>query len=239
MRIDRQETAEKAYADLFPDSIGSYTFTTYYNNRIKPFGGYVAMRGSHIEFRLSKKWVPISQEIRMGLMQELLLKLLKRKKQTMYIDLYNNFIRSLHLAIPKDKNDPQLEASFNRVNDKYFVGLVERPNLQWGQLSTRTFGSYDFKTDTVTMSTVFKNTEGKYLDYVMFHELLHKQRKFFKSGSKTYYHDAKFKRLEAVFEDGEQIEKELGHVAAKEKLKAYFRPKEQRAVKKKSFFDWF
>lgn len=238
MRIDRQETAEKAYADLFPNSIGSYNFTTYYNNRLKDFGGYVAMRGSHIEFRLSKKWVPISQEIRMGLMQELMLKLFKKNKQTMYTDLYNNFIRSLHLAIPKDKNDPQLEESFNRVNDKYFVGLVERPNLQWGSFSTRTFGSYDFKTDTVTMSTVFKGTDTKYLDYVMFHELLHKQRKFFRSGSKTYYHDAKFKRLEAVFEDGEQIEKDLGRVAAKEKMKAYFKPKVKNP-RKKSFFDWF
>ena len=181
----------------------------------------------------------------MGLIQELMLKLLKKKKNSMYVDLYNNFVKNLHLAIPKDKSDPQLEESFIRINDRYFLGLVEQPNLVWGRFATTTFGSYDFKNDTVTISRAFKEVEDTvYLDYIMFHEVLHKQRKFFKSGSKTYYHDKKFKRLEKVFENGDVIEKELGRVVGREKAKAYYRKKKEKKEvkvekKRKGVFRWF
>lgn len=233
--------AEQAYSNLFPEKENPFEMEIVYTGRLKQYGGNVSLRGSYMEFKLSKKWRQISHEIQIGLIQELMLKILKAKKQSMYIDLYNNFVRNLHIAIPKTKNDPVLEASFNRINDRYFVGMVERPNLRWGQFSTRTFGTYDFKTDTITVSTVFKETDTKYLDYIMYHETLHKQRKFFKSGTKTYYHDARFKRLESVFENGAQIEKELGIVVAKEKAKAAFRLRETGDAprRKRGFFDWF
>lgn len=224
--------AQQAYLNLFPESKAGYDFRVVYTGRIKDYGAYVSLSGKVMEFRMSRKWYPISPEIQMGLMQELILKLLKRKKHSMYIDIYNNFVKSLHLSIPKDKSHPQLEESFNRVNDRYFLGLVERPNLVWGRFATTTFGSYDFKNDTITISRAFKEMEDtRYIDYIMFHEVLHKQRKFFKSGTKTYYHDKRFKRLEKVFEGGEQIEKELGRVVAREKAKAYCRKKKGQGAK--------
>jgi hypothetical protein len=235
---EENNIAEQAYKDLFPESGEQYYFSVDYTGRLKDYGGNVSFRAGHMSFKLSRKWHGVSPEIQMGLIQELMLRLLKKKKQSMYIDLYNNFVRSLHLAIPKDMNDPQLEASFNRINERYFLGLVERPNLCWGQESTRTFGSYDFKTDKIKISTIFKDTDTKYLDYIMYHETLHKQRKFFKSGTKTYYHDARFKRLEAVFENGEQIEKELGLVARKARVKAIAGKTIQR-IRKPRFWDWF
>ncbi len=220
--------AEKAYRELFPASEAKYAFRVEYSGRFKDYGGYVSLTGRVMTFRMSRKWYGISPEIQMGMIQELMLKLLKKKKQSMYVDLYNNFVKSLHIAIPKDRIDPQLKESFDRVNERYFLGLVEMPNLVWGKFATTTFGSYDFKSDTVTISRAFKEVEdNRYLDYIMFHEILHKQRKFFRSGSKTYYHDKRFKRLEAVFEGGEQIEKELGRVVGREKARAYCRKKRE------------
>jgi hypothetical protein len=235
---EENSLVERAYKDLFPESEAEYAFSIVYTGRLKPYGANVSIRPGSMQFKLSRKWYGVSPEIQMGIIQELMLKILKKKKNTMYIDLYNNFVKSLHLAIPKDLNEPQLEASFNRINERYFLGLVERPNLKWGQESTRTFGSYDFKTDTIKISTIFKDTEDKYLDYIMYHETLHKQRKFFKSGTKTYYHDARFKRLEAIFENGEQIEKELGLVARKARTKAVAAKTIQR-IKRPRFWDWF
>jgi len=219
-----------SYRTLFKEEEAPYDFSVVYTGRVKDYGAYGLKSGSNISFKLSKKWRGISSEIQMGLIQELMLKLLKRKTHSMHIDLYNNFVRNLHIAIPKDDIDPFLEKSFDRVNERYFLGLVEKPNLVWGKFSTRTFGSYDFKRDRITMSTALKETDLKYLDYVMFHEMLHKQRKFFKSGTKTYYHDAKFKRLEKVFENSEQIEKELGRAVARERAKAYFKPKRRFSI---------
>lgn len=241
--------AEQAYTHLFPDSTNNYEFILVYTGRVKDYGANVTLSGGVIKFKLSRKWCPISPEIQIGIIQELMLKLLKRKKNSMYIDIYNNFVKSLHLAIPKDRSDPQLEESFIRINERYFLGLVEQPNLVWGRFATTTFGSYDFKADRVTISSAFKDVEDTvYLDYIMFHEVLHKQRKFFKSGSKTYYHDKRFKRLEKVFENGEAIEKELGRVVGREKTKVYYRKKKEKKAekkrkvvnkRKKGVFGWF
>lgn len=244
----KDNIAEQAYLNLFPGSAADYDFRIVYTGRIKDYGAYVSLSGRVMEFRMSRKWYPISPEIQMGLMQELMAKLLKSRKPSMYIDLYNNFVKSLHLSIPKDRSHPQLEASFKRVNERYFLGLVEQPNLVWGKFATTTFGSYDFKNDTVTISSVFRDVEDtKYIDYIMFHELLHKQRKFFKSGTKTYYHDKRFKRLEKVFENGDVIEKELTTVVRREKAKAYYRKKKEQKEqgaqkvekKRKGVFGWF
>ncbi|MFH1063716.1 MAG: SprT-like domain-containing protein [Candidatus Woesearchaeota archaeon] len=223
--------AETAYRSLFPDSTFNYTFIVTYSGRLKDYGAYVSMKGTLLEFKMSCLWYQISPEIQMGLMQELILKLFKRKKSSMYIDLYNSFVKNLHIAVPKDDVDPELQQCFDRVNERYFLGLVEMPNLVWGKFATTTFGSYDFKCDRITISRVFKEIDDQqYIDYIMFHEMLHKQRKFFKSGARTYYHDKKFKRLEKVFEQGPQIEKDLSRVVARAKATAAYR---DRTVKKK------
>ena len=75
------------------------------------------------------------------------------------------------------------------------------------------------------MSRIFQETDPLYLDYIMFHEVLHKQRKFkkAKTGSKTYYHDKVFKQAEKVFPNSNKIEKQLGRVASKAKFKAMFK----------------
>lgn len=240
--MPHSDLAQKAFDNIFSDSNKKYSFNVTYTGRLKDFGSNVCLSGGVMEFKLSKKWFPISDEIKMGLMQELMLKLFKTKKQSMYVDLYNNFIRNLHIAIPKDRSDPLLEESFRRVNERYFLGLVEQPNLIWGSFSIRTFGSYDFKTDTIRVSSIFQNEEPVFLDYIMFHETLHKQRKFFKSGNKTYYHDKRFKRLERVFENAEQIEKELSKVARRARSRAgamaAFRQKPTQR-KRKGLFGWF
>ncbi len=248
----KQNIAEKAYSELFPDSERKYSFRVEYSGRFKDYGAHVELKGGVMTFKMSRKWYGISDEIQMGLIQELMQKLLKIRKTSLYVDLYNNFVKSLHLAVPKDRVDPVLQKSFERINERYFLGLVEMPNLVWGGFSTTTYGSYDFKNDTVTISSAFKEVDDtKYVDYVMFHEILHKQRKFFKSGSKTYYHDARFKRLEKVFENRDSIEKDLSRVVGREKAKAYYRKKQEKTADtvigskewaektRKKLFKWF
>ncbi len=214
---------ERAYRELFPESKADYIFRIKYSGRFKDYGANARLTGRVLEAALSRKWLNISEEIQIGLIQELILKLTKRRKDTVNIDLYNSFVKNLHLAIPKTKSDPVLESSFDRVNEQYFLGLVEKPNLKWGGWSSTVFGTYDFKTDTITISQVLKHTKVEYLDYVMFHEVLHKQHKFRKSGSKTYYHDRKFRQAERIFKNAEQLERSLSRVAVRAKLKAMFR----------------
>ena len=62
----------------------------------------------------------------------------------MNMELYNLFLKNVHVAIPKTKSDPLLEESFNRANDAYFNGMMDIPNLEWGNDSTSKLGSYHY-----------------------------------------------------------------------------------------------
>lgn len=213
---------QEAHELLFPHARAERIFKVTYSGRFKDFGGYLHMNGKVLELKLSRRFHGTSREIQIGMAQELLCKLFKRKKNTMFIDIYNNFVKNLHIAIPKTRNHPTLNDSFERINSRYFLGLVERPNLVWGKASKRTLGSYDYKTDTITISRIFQKAEDRLLDYVMFHETLHKQRKFEVRAQKTIYHDGKFKRAEKIFENSEQTEKDVNKFVSKVRLKSFF-----------------
>jgi hypothetical protein len=221
--MEEKNILEEAYELLCPNARVPKTFKVVYTGRVKDYGGNLTMHGRHFELKMSKQFRDVAREIQMGMAQELLCKLLKKKTKTIYIDLYNNFVRNLHLAVPKDKIDPVLKESFDRVNEKYFLGLVDVTNLKWGREAVRTFGSYDFKNDTITISRIFQDADDRYVDYIMFHEMLHKQRKFKSHATRTIYHDAKFKRAEKVFQDSDVLEKEIGRFASRAKAKAFFR----------------
>ncbi len=211
----------KAYKDLFPNRTLKYKPIINYSGQFKNYGANVRLGNGVLEFRLSKEWKGISEEIVIGLLQELMQKLWKSKKRTVYIDLYNEFIKNVHVAIPKTNIEPELEESFKRVNKRYFLDQVEIPNLKWGKHSTTQLGAYDFKTDTITVSKIFVS-KNKFVDLIMFHEMLHKVNKFKKSGTKTFYHDKRFKNAEKQFEDYDLINKELKRFLGFAKFKKLF-----------------
>jgi predicted metal-dependent hydrolase len=215
--------AEEAFAELFPEKdISEYELRTNYNGRFKPYNANVRYCGNKIQFNLSKKWKTISREIQIGLMQELLLKIFRVKKKTTNIDLYNIFMRNVHIAVPKTKADPVLEKSFDRVNEKYFYGLIEKPNLAWGNASLRKLGSYEYGTDTITISRILYGNE-RLLDYVMYHEILHKKHKFRNKNGRNYHHTSEFRKEEREFEGSKEIEKQLKRVISKKRLKMLFK----------------
>lgn len=213
---------EKSFRLLYPEKEFNYKAKLKYSGRFSDYNAHIRLQGNVLELGLSKKWRQISEEIRIGLIQELMLKLFKGKKNSMYIDLYNNFIRKLHISIPKTKSHPVLEESFNRINEKYFYGLVETPNLEWGYPSKTKLGSYDFKNDTITISKVFSKLDPVLLDYIMYHEILHKKYKFKNKNGKNYYHGCEFRRKEKEFEGHREIEKLLNKKLRYLRLKSLF-----------------
>ena len=219
----------RAYEELFghPPEEKGFLITIDYSGHFSDFNSNIRLRNKRIFIKLGKDWEKVDDEIQIGLVQHLLLKLLKKRgiipvvKKTNNMDLYSLFVKNLHIGIPKSNINPVLLESFNRVNEQYFLGLVECPNLIWGPLSTRTLGRYDFHTDTITMSRVFENctpSEKVFLDLVMYHEILHKKHKFRSSGSKNFYHTAKFKTAEKAFENSEELEKKMRFFLSKKRV---------------------
>jgi len=95
-----------------------------------------------------------------------------------------------------------LEQVFARVNRDYFHNHLEKPQLSWSQKrSRRRLGSYSAHTDTVIISRTFDEASmpNFVVDFIMYHELLHKKLGVKQANSGRHNHNKKFKDLEKQF----------------------------------------
>ena len=212
------ELVKEAFHQLYPAKEIKYNFFLKYSRKFKPYNANVKLYRNNLMFNLSREWKKISKEIQIGLIQELFCKILKDRRKTINMELYNLFMKNVHLAIPKTKRDEIIEASFDRLNETYFNGMLDKPNLQWGNASTSKLGSYEYGNDTITISTIFKNERQELLDYVMYHEMLHKKLKFQNKNERNLHHSNEFKKMEAKFEDKDLMEKEIAKLARKHRF---------------------
>lgn len=210
-----------AWAALFPDKPLRYQTHILYSGRLGTYNASIRLSRGLLEVKMSRNWRGVSPEIQIGAIQDLLVRLTKIKRKTTEIDLYHHFVRSLHKAVPKHKTHPRLEESFKRVNERYFLSTIEQPNLVWAQHSVRKLGSYNFKTDTIHMSKVFLELPDHLLDYVMYHEMLHKRHQYRNAGLRNTYHSKAFKEAEGIFENEEEVEKELHAALRKSKIRRW------------------
>ena len=209
---------KEAFQQLYPEKELKHNFSLKYSRKFKPYNANVKLYGNDLIFKLSKDWRKISKEIQIGLIQELLGKIFNDRKKTINIELYNLFMKNVYLAIPKTKTDEILEESFNRVNETYFNGMLDRPNLEWGNASTSKLGSYEYGSDTITISTIFKNEKLELLDYVIYHEMLHKKFKFQNKNGRNLHHSNEFKKMESKFNNRDLIEKGISKLARKHRF---------------------
>jgi len=214
--------ALEGFRELFPEKNG-VSCSVRYKKRMKGYSASIAYsRASNlVEFRLGRGWMDVSQTIKKGLFQELLVKIFKKKsekiKPTMEMELYSNFVKNLHLSVSKSEAEPLLEQSFERVNDSYFSGLLEKPNMRFSGVSFRKLARYDYQEDMITVSEIFRDAKPEMLDYLIYHELLHKKMKFSYKNGKNYHHTRSFKKMEEKFENAAGLEKEFGIFIAKKR----------------------
>ncbi len=229
---------QEAHQRLFPSRQFNYNTKIEYNRRLSDFNANISVTINKIVLKMNLQWKDIDEEIKIGLIQHLLLRVFKVKKitTTPNVNLYNNFVKNIPLLTPKTKKDPLLCSSFERVNLQFFQGDMEKPNLKWGRDSRRKLACYNFHNDTVTVSTLFKNCKQEILDYLMYHELLHKHHKFKHNNGRNSFHSPEFKRDEALYPNYKQLEKEMNQIirTSLKSKKIYLKSKE-----KVSFWDYF
>ena len=222
---------QESFQRLFPEKEFSYQTYFEYNRRLSDFNANIHFNRKKISLHLNLQWKDIDNEIKIGLIQTLLLKVFKKKNKfsTPNINLYNNFVRNIPTLTKKTKSDPTLADSFSRVNQQFFFNQIEKPNLTWGRDSIRKLASYNFHDDTVTVSTIFKDAKIEILDYLMYHELLHKYHKFKHKNGRSFFHTKQFKEDENLYPNKNQLEKEINQIIRRNKI----------VPKKKSFFSFF
>lgn len=211
---------EQAYKELYPDKHINKELLLKYSGKFKGYNANIKMNAASVTVNLSKQWRGVSKEIQKGLVQELFVRLFKTKKQTLEMELYHNFIKSLPTVAPRTHNHPILEQSFKRVNDSFFNGMMQQPNLKIGNGINR-LGTYEYATDTVAISQTLIKDETL-MDYVMYHELLHKKHQYTAKNGHSRHHSTAFKRDEAKFPNAEQLELELKKLVSRQKRKFSF-----------------
>ncbi|RJQ19327.1 M48 family peptidase [Candidatus Woesearchaeota archaeon] len=203
----------EAYEEFFGKSSERELVITY--GRLRGYNAAIRMSPSRIEVRASRQWKEVSPEIQKGLVQVLFARLFKVKQKTVSMDLYHHFVRSLPKVMPKKHNHPVLEESFNRVNEQLFGGLMQRPNLRLGKGINR-LGTYEYTSDTVRIAEYLLEYP-ELMDYVMYHELLHKKHQYKEGVQRTTHHSAKFREDEARFPRAAELEKELQKLVQRQK----------------------
>ena len=220
---------EESFQRLFPERPFPYSTELLYNRKLGHLNANIRHTPRTIAVHLNLHWKAIDHEIKIGLVQHLLLKVFKQRGRTPNIALYYNFIKNAHILTPKTKTDPTLEASFQRMNGQFFSTMLEQPNLQWGKAAFRKLASYNFHSDTITVSTLFQNAEPGLLDYLLYHEMLHKHFKFRQGGERCSYHSREFREAEKRYPEQEKREREI---------EAMIRNQQRTLRRKKSFWGW-
>jgi hypothetical protein len=219
------DIVREAFNQLYPEKPYTFTAEIKYSGKFNGYNARIQLQRftKHIVFSLSRNWETVERDIQVGLVQHLLCRLFKDKRHTTQMDLYQYFMKSVPNTVAKTKTHPVLEESFTRVNDQFFSGLLDRPNLVVGNGVTK-LGHYEMGTDTVNISTILME-HSELMDYVMYHELLHKKHQFTGKGGSHRFHTAAFRADERKFPDAPRLEKELSRLVS--------------GVKRGSFFGWF
>lgn len=95
-----------------------------------------------------------------------------------------------------------LEKVFNRVNATYFSGKMARPKLMWNRvLTTSRMGHYNLARDAIMISITLDapDVPEYVVDFVMYHELLHKQLGVTVSNGRRNVHTPEFRAAERRF----------------------------------------
>ncbi len=95
-----------------------------------------------------------------------------------------------------------LDELFNKINHEYFKGILVKPRLTWSQFYTyRKFGHYERARDRVAISLTLDNARipQHVIEFVLYHELLHKYHGVKWVNGKRMVHSPEFRREEKKF----------------------------------------
>jgi len=105
-----------------------------------------------------------------------------------------------------------LQQLFHKINAEYFQNRLEQPRLCWSsRRATRRLGYYHPDTDTITLSCYLdqQSIPPYVVEYVLYHEMLHKRVGLKEVNTYRLAHTAQFKQQERKFQYYEEAEKFL------------------------------
>ncbi|BAY89176.1 MULTISPECIES: SprT-like family protein [unclassified Tolypothrix] len=120
---------------------------------------------------------------------------------------YSSVILTLDLIAEVIAENPQgnfynLNNLFDKINQEYFAANLVKPRLAWSKINTyRKFGHYEPARDRVVMSLTLDdgNIPEFVIEFVLFHELLHKHHGTKWVNGRRMVHTSEFRADESKF----------------------------------------
>jgi hypothetical protein len=201
-----------------------------------PYAGLhhtIRVRAGRIYVRLSDLFQTAPPEVIRALAFLLVARLLSRKAPRDQERIYRSYAFSPQLLRASDIARRQrgrkvissahgqiydLERIFAKLNRRYFDGEIEKPVLTWSQRRARSIlGHHDGAHDTITISKILDSREVPewFVEYILFHEMLHIKHPARIVNGRRHYHTSAFRAEEQSFPRYQHAQEWLDHVVRK------------------------
>ena len=201
--------------------------------RFYPYAGVhhtIRVRSGRVFVRISDLFRSAPPEVIRALAFLLVARLLSRKPPRAYERLYRAHAFSPEILRASDIARRQrgrkvvssaigkvydLERIFLRVNRHHFDGAIEKPVLTWSQRKARSIlGSHDAVHDTITISKTLDSPDVPewFVEYIMFHEMLHIKHPARIINGRRHYHTPAFRADERNYPRYQQAQDWLDRV---------------------------
>ena len=204
--------------------------------RFYPYAGLhhtIRVRAGRVYVRLSDLFRTAPPEVIRALAFLLVARLLSRKAPPTEEQIYRSYALSPQLLRASDLARRQrgrkvitsargqvydLERIFARLNRRYFENEMPRPVLTWSQRRARSIlGHHDAAHDTITISKALDSREVPewFVEYIVFHEMLHVKHPARIMNGRRYYHPPAFRTEERAYPRYQQAQDWLDRVVRK------------------------
>ncbi len=200
----------------------------------RPFANassFIRLENDRLELRISDALEGAPAPILEALLFVLVAKLYRKPVAGAYRERYRRYMsrkdmrRSLHLLRQirgrKFVSGPRgehyhLDEIFDRLNDRYFHGLLAKPLLGWSRVPSRTtLGHFDPSHNAVILSRILDRAGVAPLavEYVVFHEMLHLRYPVEHQGLIRRVHTREFRQAEKQFDGLKEARQLLKHLS--------------------------
>jgi predicted metal-dependent hydrolase len=118
-------------------------------------------------------------------------------------------------------NTYDLEKMFSKLNRKYFDSSLEKPTITWSQRKTRSIlGHHDrvYETITISKSLDAPQVPEWFVEYILYHEMLHIKHAARMINGRRYYHTAAFRLDERRFAKYDDAQRWLEQVVRQRRV---------------------
>jgi hypothetical protein len=207
--------------------------------RFYPYAGIshkIRLRSGRIYVRVSDIFKNAPVDVHRAIAFILVARLLSKRTPEIHERVYRDYaytpqvLRSLDIArrrrgrklISSSRGRVyNLDKIFQRLNHRHFEGEIEKPTLTWSQRRTRRIlGHHDAAHDTIVISKTLDADDVPewFVEYVLYHEMLHIKHpaRFIKG--RRYYHTNAFRAEEQRFPYYEEAQRWLELMARQQRV---------------------